>query len=86
MQRAAPAWLRCTGILTLWDEHGAFTRRATCPGGCSPLLMRAPPVPPLPSTLLLLPQEGDSYCLVFYEALDAVIFCLQVSHQAASHA
>ncbi len=23
-------------------------------------------------------QEGDSYCLVFYEALDAVIFCLQV--------
>ena len=23
-------------------------------------------------------QEGDSYVLVFYEALDAVIFCLQV--------
>ncbi len=23
-------------------------------------------------------QEGDSYSLVFYEALDAVIFCLQV--------
>ena len=24
-------------------------------------------------------QEGDSYVLVFYEALDAVIFCLQAS-------
>ena len=25
-------------------------------------------------------QEGDSYSLVFYEAMDAVSFCLQVSY------